>query len=118
MILALALLVTPLAIPPSLSVLCPKPLPGEIVVCANPEPRKSPYRAPFSRPPERGTKNSISVSRERNALFDYDSGGFGSCSAAGLSGAVGCGFQAHKRWVEQRAGAKSGDGRIYDRPPE
>jgi hypothetical protein len=118
LIAVLALLATPLAIPPSLSALCPKPLPGEIVVCADSEPRKSPYRAPLKVPPERGTKNSISVSRERNALFDHDSGGAGSCSASGLAGNYGCGTKAHKAWVEQRAGSRSGGGRIYDRPPE
>ena len=117
MIAGLALLTVVLAVPPSLSALCPKPVPGEITVCANSEPRKSPYRLPLSLPPERGSKNSISVSRERNALFDYDSGGAGSCSAAGLAGSYGCGGRAHMNWVEQRAGARSGAGKISDAEP-
>ena len=114
MILLAALLIDA-AVPPSLSALCPRPKPGEILVCADPDPPKSPYRAPLELPPERGTKNSISVSRERNALFDFDAGGPGSCSAAGLAGNYGCGAKAHKGWVEQRAGARSGGGRRYDR---
>ena len=118
MIAGLALLTVVFAVPPSLSALCPKPVPGEITVCANSEPRKSPYRLPLSLPPERGSKNSISVSRERNALFDFDAGGAGSCSAAGIAGSYGCSARAHKAWVEQRAGATSGAGRIYDSAPE
>jgi hypothetical protein len=117
LIAGLALLAIELATPPSLSALCPRPLPGEIMVCSDAEPHKSPYRVPFSLPPERGSKNGISVSRERNALFDYDSGGAGSCSAAGLAGSYGCGGRAHMNWVEQRAGARSGAGRIYDAEP-
>jgi hypothetical protein len=117
LILLTALLIDT-GIPPSLSALCPKAEPGEIVVCADPEPRKSPYRAPLELPPERGTKNSISVSRERNALFAYDFGGAGSCSASGLAGNYGCGANAHKAWIEQRAGSRSGGGRIYDGEPK
>jgi hypothetical protein len=104
-----------MAIPPSLSALCPKAQPGEIIVCADLEPPKSPYRVPLELPPERGSKNSISVSRERNALFDFDAGGIGSCGTAGAAGMSGCGLQGHNRWVEQRANAKSGAGRLYDR---
>ncbi|MFZ4690185.1 MAG: hypothetical protein ACOYLS_13180 [Polymorphobacter sp.] len=118
MIWLLAGLLVESSIPPKLSALCPKAAPGEIVVCADLEPPKSPYRLPLRMPPERGSKNSISVSRERNALFDYDAGGAGSCSASGLAGIYGCGFKAHKAWVEQRAGARSGGGRIYDEIPE
>jgi hypothetical protein len=110
MMLALAM-----AIPPSLSALCPKAKPGEIIVCADLDPPKSPYRLPLELPPERGSKNSISVSRERNALIDPDAGGIGSCGTAGAGGMSGCGLQRHKAWVEQRAGAKSGAGHIYDR---
>jgi hypothetical protein len=116
-LILLAALLVDAAIPPALSALCPKAKPGEIVVCADVEPLKSPYRLPLKMPPERGTKNSISVSRERNALFDFDAGGIGSCSTAGAGGASGCGFRDHKQWVEQRAGAKSGAGRLYDEAP-
>lgn len=117
MILLAALLVDA-AIPPALSALCPKPKPGEIVVCADLDPPKSRYRLPIEMPPERGTKNSVSVSAERNALFDFDGGGMGSCGNAGASGGYFCGALAHKRWVEQRAGSKSGAGRLYDTPTE
>lgn len=109
------LLALAIAIPPSLSALCPKPKPGEIIVCADADPPKSPYRLPLELPPERGTKHSTSVSRERNALIEPDAGGIGSCGTAGAAGMSGCGLQRHKAWVEQRAGAKSGAGRIYDR---
>ena len=105
-------------IPPSLSALCPKPLPGEIVVCADPNPPKSRYRLPLPTERDRGDPNTTSVSRERNALFDQDPGGFGSCSAAGAAGNAGCGFQKHKRWVEQRAGAPAGGGWLFNKPPE
>lgn len=105
------------AVPPALSALCPKAKPGEIVVCADLDPPKSPYRLPLEMPPERGTKDSISVGRERNALFDFDAGGIGSCGTAGAAGNFGCGALQHKRWVEQRAGARSGAGRIYDKQP-
>jgi hypothetical protein len=102
--------------PPSLSALCPKAAPGEIVVCADAEPPKSPYRLPLPTEPDRGDPRTISVSRERNALFDYDAGGMHSCSTAGAAGQSGCGFKKHKAWVEQRAGARDPRGRIYDAP--
>jgi hypothetical protein len=86
-------------------------------VCADSDPPKSPYRLPLPLPPDRDAKSSISVSRERNALLDYDAGGMQSCSATGSAGASGCGFKRHKAWVEQRAGAKSGAGRIFDQTP-
>jgi hypothetical protein len=111
----LIILVLSMAIPPSLSALCPKAQPGEIIVCADAEPPKSPYRLPLELPPERGSRHSISVGRERNALIEPDAGGIGSCGTAGAGGMSGCGLQAHKRWIEQRAGAKSGAGRVYDR---
>ena len=77
----LGFLLVDLAVPPSLSALCPEAKPGEIVVCADLDPPKSPYRLPLEMPPERGSKDSISVSSERNALFDFDAGGIGSCPA-------------------------------------
>lgn len=104
-------------IPPILSALCPKAKPGEIVVCADKDPPKSPFRLPLPTPPDRGSRNSVSVSRERNALFDYDSGSIGSCSTVGAAGSYFCGFRAHKQWVEQRAGARSGGGYLFDEPP-
>lgn len=113
----MALLLLGSAIQPSLSALCPKPKPGEIVVCADSEQLKSPYRLPLEMPPEYGKRESISVSRERNALFDFDAGGIGSCSTAGAGGAVGCHAQTHKRGVEQRAKAKSPQGHLYDQNP-
>ena len=100
-------------IPPSLSALCPKAVPGEIVVCADPDPPKSRYRLPLPIERDRGDPNSISVSRERNALFDHDAGGIGSCGTASAAGNFGCGAQKHKRWVEQRAGAPAGGGWLF-----
>ncbi|PZN95672.1 MAG: hypothetical protein DCF31_06050 [Alphaproteobacteria bacterium] len=105
-------------VPPSLSALCPKAGPGEIVVCAIPDPPKSPYRLPLPIERDPDDPNTISVSRERNALFDYDAGGMHSCSTAGAAGASGCGFKRHKNWVEQRAGARDPRGRLWDVPPE
>jgi hypothetical protein len=108
--------IPPAAIPPSLSGLCPKALPGEIVVCADADPPKSPYRLPLPMERERGDPNTTSVSRERNGLFDHDAGGIGSCGVAGAAGNFGCGFQKHKRWVEQRAGAPAGGGWLFSKP--
>ena len=105
-------------IPPALSALCPKAAPGEIVVCADPDPPKSPFSLPLPMARERGDPNTVSVSRERNALFDYDAGGIGSCGASGATGNFGCGAQKHKRWVEQRAGAPSGGGWLFSRAPK
>ncbi len=107
-----------LPIPPKLSALCPKAKPGEIVVCADGDPPKSPYRLPLPNEPDPGDPHNVSVSRERNGLFDYDAGGNGSCSASGAGGQSGCGFQRHKRWVEQRAGANDPRGRLWDAPPK
>ena len=99
----------------SLSALCPKASGDEIVVCADPEPHVSPYRAPLrGGPPEAGTRAADSVSRERNALFDYDAGGSGLCSAVGPGGYTGCSFKAFKAGVEQRANARDPRGRVYD----
>ena len=100
---------------PSLSALCPKPLPGEIVVCADldSDPPKSRYRLPLPVVRDRGNPDTVSVSRERNALFDHDSGGIGSCGTAGAAGNFGCGALQHKRWAEQRAGAPAGGGWLF-----
>jgi hypothetical protein len=106
----------PLAIPPGLSALCPKPKPGEIVVCADLDPPKSAYRLPLPVARDPDDPRSTSPSRERNALFDYNAGGVGSCSTAGAGGAVGCGFQRHNRWVEQRGGAHDPRGALWDAP--
>ena len=103
------------AAPVSLSALCPKAKGDEIVVCADPVPRESPYRAPLrGGPPEAGTRASMSVSRERNSLFDYDAGGSGLCSNVGAGGASGCAFKDFKAGVEQRANARDYRGRVYD----
>ena len=106
------------AIHPSLSALCPKATPGEIVVCGDRDPPPSQYRIPteLPRPPEFGTRESDSVSRERNALLDYDSGGAGSCSPSGAAGVYGCQFRQFKRQVEQRAHARDPRGHLYDDP--
>ncbi len=106
-----------LPIPPKLSALCPRAAPGEIVVCADGDPPKSRYRLPLPVGPVEGDRNTVSVAAERNALFDYDAGGVGSCSTAGSGGQSGCGFNRHKRWVEQRAGARDARGPAWDQPP-
>jgi hypothetical protein len=108
----------PPTIPPSLSGLCPKALPGEIVVCADLDPPKSRYRLPLPTARDRGDPNTISVSRERNGLFDHDSGSIGSCGTVGAAGGYFCGFQKHKSWVEQRAGAPAGGGWLFSDPPK
>jgi hypothetical protein len=113
----LAAAALPPGIPPSLSGLCPKSLPGEIVVCADLDPPKSRYRLPLPTEPDRGDPNTTSVSRERNGLFDYDSGSIGSCGTVGAAGSYFCGFQKHKSWVEQRAGAPAGGGWLFSDPP-
>ncbi len=101
--------------PPALSALCPKAKGDEIVVCADPEPKYSPYRAPLrGSPPEAGTRAAMSVSRERNSLFDYDAGASGLCSSVGAGGAWGCAFKSFKAGVEQRANARDTRGRVYD----
>jgi hypothetical protein len=110
--------IPPPTIPPSLSALCPKAAPGEIVVCADPDPPKSRYRLPLPTAPDRGDPNTISVSRERNGLFDHDSGSIGSCGTVGAAGSFFCGFREHKRWVEQRAGAPAGGGWLFSKPSE
>ena len=106
------------AIPPSLSALCPKATPGEIVVCADLDPPKSRYRLPLPMERDRGDPDNVAVSRERNALFDHDSGSIGSCGTVGAAGSYFCGFQNHKRWVEQRAGAPAGGGWLFSEPPQ
>lgn len=108
--------IPPPTIPPSLSALCPKAAPGEIVVCADLDPPKSRYRLPLPTEPDRGDRNTISVSRERNGLFDHDSGSIGSCGTVGAAGSYFCGFREHKRWVEQRAGAPAGGGWLFSKP--
>ena len=114
-----SLLAAPAAaqIPPILSALCPKPLPGEIVVCADLEPPKSPYRLPLPVPLVEGSRETISPSRERNALFDYDFGGIGSCSTTGAGGGTGCHHRNHMHGVEQRAKARDPRGHLFDAEP-
>ena len=95
---------------------CPVPVGGEIIVCASRrEDEARRYLPPIPSVYEVGDPRARSVSAERNGLFDYDAGGTGSCSAAGAGGAYGCGFQKHKRWVLQRAGARDGRGPLYDK---
>ena len=118
--LVVAALTAPAApsIPPSLSALCPKPVAGEITVCADQQPKRSPYRIPAEIPKheEYGTRASDSVSRERNALFDFDNGGPGTCSRTGPGGNSGCLYRKHLRNEQQRAGAKDGKGWNYIDP--
>ena len=93
---------------------CPPGTGGEITVCGRRgEDERSPYLSPLPREYEVGDPRAQSVSAERNGLFDYDAGGSGSCSAVGLTGNMGCGFQRHKRWVLQKAGAADGRGPLF-----
>jgi len=103
-------------VPPALSALCPKAGPGEIVVCADPEPPKSPYRLPLGVAPVAGDRDTVSVSAERNALFDHDAGGSGLCSSVGPGGAWGCSYRDLKRSERQRAGASDKRGWIFVEP--
>lgn len=105
------------AAPAALSALCPKAEPGEIVVCADQEAPPSKYRLPGPPPaPEFGSRASVSVNRERAALFDYDAGGNGLCSNVGPGGMAGCVLKENKRTMEQRSGSRSKRGYLYDRP--
>lgn len=101
---------------PSLSGLCPEAAPGEIVVCADPVPPKSSYRLPLAIAPIAGERDTVSVSAERNALFDHDSGGSGLCSSVGPGGAWGCSYRDLKRSERQRAGASDQHGWIFVEP--
>ncbi len=107
----------PAQVSPQLSALCPKPKPGEIVVCADQEPPKSPYRLPLPVPLEEGSRETISPSRERNALLDYDIGGTGSCSTVGAGGWTGCSYREHRHAAEQRAMSKDGRGHLFEQQP-
>ncbi len=96
---------------------CPPPWHGEITVCARrAEPgERSRYLSPIPPDYEVGDPRARSVSAERNGLFDYDSGGAGSCSAVGAFGANGCFANAEKRRIQQRAGARDHRGPLYDK---
>lgn len=100
-------------VPASLSVLCPKAAPSEIVVCADGEPPASPYRLPLPVDPVAGDRNLVAVSRERNALIEPDAGGTGSCSASGAGGWTGCQYRSFKQNVQQAAGSRDVRGRIH-----
>ncbi len=95
---------------------CPLPVAGEITVCGRRgAEERSRYLSPLPAEIEVGDPRAQSVSAARNGLFDYDSGGTGSCSATGAGGMMGCGFQKHKHWVLQKAGAKDGRGPLFDK---
>lgn len=95
---------------------CPPPVAGEITVCGKrSEVEARRYLSPIPSEYDVGDPRARSVSAERNGLFDYDAGGTGSCSVTGAGGSMGCGFQRHKRWVLQRAGAADPRGPLYDK---
>jgi hypothetical protein len=101
--------------PPGWSSLCPpKSKPDEIVVCADRDPRPSPYRAPLPVLREFGGRGTASVSAERNRLLGPQVGSLGSCSASGPGGAFGCKYQEFKDNVNQAAGSRNPQGRVYD----
>jgi hypothetical protein len=101
---------------PQLSALCPKPLPGEILVCADGESPRSSWRVAPGAPPIEGASNTASVSRERNALIAADNASSGSCSSVGTGGWTGCRHREFKRNVEQAAGQRDFRGRIFVQP--
>lgn len=121
MLLAAALLAaatgTARLMPPGWSVLCPpKSQSDEIVVCADREPRPSPYRAPLLVPRPFGERGTASVSAERNRLLGPDVGTIGICSTWGAGGAFGCSYQRFKDNVNQAAGGRDARGRVYQKP--
>ncbi len=103
---------------PPFSVLCPKARPGELVVCAERQPLRSPYRIPdeIAAEPIEGSRDTTSISRERNGLLDYDGGGIGSCSTSGAAGVSGCFVKRHKRFFEQKAQSTDKRGPIFASP--
>ena len=101
--------------PPGWSVQCPpKTRPDEIVVCADREPKPSPYRAPLPMLREFGERGTASVSAERNRLLGPDVGTIGTCSTWGAGGALGCNYQRFKNNVNQAAGSRNPLGRVHD----
>jgi hypothetical protein len=95
---------------------CPPPAKGEITVCARRDDQvPSRYLSPIPSEFEVGDPRAQSVSAARNGLFDYDARGTGSCSATGAGGMMGCGFQKHKHWVLQKAGAADGRGPLFNK---
>ena len=91
--------------PPKIVRNCQKSGSNEIVVCGKQE--RSPYRLP--EPPTGFDPDGgiDSVSRERNALFDVDETGIGSCSNVGPGGSFGCTFKRWKHDQQQRQGHSS-----------
>lgn len=79
-----------------------KPKADEIIVCARRK-GESPYRLPIRESGFDPNGNIESVSRERNRLLEMQSGGTGSCSAAGIGGFTGCMIQKWKK-AHQQAG--------------
>lgn len=69
----------------------------EIVVCAQRSEDEAYRLPPQARGPVPGSRTVRSVSAERNALFDYDAGGIGSCSTVGPGGGTGCTLRSIKR---------------------
>ncbi|WP_310497498.1 hypothetical protein [Sandarakinorhabdus sp.] len=120
MLAALLLLVETalLPIPPGWSALCPRAAPGEIIVCADAEQRKSPFRSPIEMPRSFGERGTASVSAERNSLLGMDVGSIGGCSAYGPGGWTGCSYKGFKQNVSQAAGGRDTRGRVYERAPK
>ena len=104
-------------LPPGWSALCPKPEPGEVVVCADREPPAAKWRLPMAFPREFGERGTASVSRERNALLGPDVGTIGNCNNVGPGGWTGCSYQSFKQNVQQAAGSRDPRGRVYEGKP-
>lgn len=116
--LVLAAAGTASLMPPGWSVICPpRSRPDEVVVCADREPAKSPYRAPLPVLRDFGGRGTASVSAERNRLLGPDTGTIGTCSTWGPGGAFGCNYQRFKDNVNQAAGQRDPRGRVYREAP-
>ena len=96
--------------PPKIIPDCRRSGSNEIVVCGRQE--RSLYRLPEPPPGFDPNGGVDSVSRERNALFDVDETGIGSCSSVGPGGYFGCSFKRWKHEEQQRQGHSSKKGLI------
>ena len=96
--------------PPKIIPDCRRSGPDEITVCGGQ--KRSPYRLPEPEPGFDPDGDVDSVSRERNALFDVDESGIGSCSTVGPGGAFGCSFKRWKQAEQQKQGHSSKKGLI------
>lgn len=69
---------------------CPKPVEGEIIVCAGDVGAAPPWRLPKIDSPYAVSSRGESVARERERLMEGGDAGAGSCGAVGGGGWTGC----------------------------